>query len=441
MAVPRTRAYRAAAVALALCASLAGCGGGASATAEAGSGDEAGSGSGSGDKVTLRFTWWGNADRAARTEKAVAAFERAHPGIRIQTSYATYDAYKQKLATQAAGSDVPDLIQLDYRQISQYAGAGVMLDLARQRKELPTGEMDPKMLRTGQVGGVQYALPMGVGTQTVAYDKAAWRAAGAKAPRAGWSWQDWVRALREVKKEHGPHVMTDPGAAEDQFEIWLRGRGKQLYGRDGQLAFSAKDLARWWSFTSALRKEGLVSPATDTTQMSGSVEDAPMGRKRSTAEFNWDAPSAGYEAMYGDRLAIAPTPTGEDGTYGQYYKPSMLLGISAGSEHPREAAQFIDFLLNSDKAADILGVDRGTPVNSTQRRRVLSHVTGFQKQVAGLQTSLRGKLEPPPAAPPRGDNGLQSTFQRDYDQVSFEKLSPREAAEQFVTEARAELRP
>lgn len=424
---PRTRASCAAAVAIALCATLAGCGGGAPAAADG--------------KVTLRFTWWGNADRAERTEKAVAAFERSHPGIDIRTSYSTYDAYKQKLATQAAGGDVPDLIQLDYRQISQYAGSDVMLDLGRQRAALSTDRMDPDLLQTGQVGGVQYALPMGVGTQTVAYDKEAWRDAGVKTPQPGWSWQDWVRALRKVKEDRGSYVMTDPGAAEDQFEIWLRGQGKKLYTDDGQIAFTAGDLARWWSFTSALRKEGLVSPATDTTQMSGSVEDAPMGRKRSIAEFNWDAPSAGYEAMYGDRLAIAPTPTGEDGTFGQYYKPSMLLGIAASSEHPREAASFIDFLLNSDKAADILGVDRGTPVNSTQRRRVLSTVTGFQKQVARLQTSLQGKLEEPPTAPPRGDNGLQSTFQRDYDQVSFEKLTPREAAEDFITEARAELRP
>ncbi|SCK19530.1 ABC transporter substrate-binding protein [Streptomyces sp. WMMB 322] len=426
MPASRTRASCAAAVAIALCATLAGCGGGPSAAADG--------------KVTLRFTWWGNADRAARTEKAVAAFERAHPSVDIQTSYSTYESYKQKLATQAAGGDVPDLIQLDYRQISQYADSDVMLDLSRQRRHLSTDKMDPALLRTGQVRGTQFALPMGVGTQTVAYDKKAWRDAGAEPPEAGWSWQDWVRALRKVKEHRGSYAMTDPGAAEDQFEIWLRGRGKKLYTDDGRIAFSAGDLARWWTFTSALRKEGLVSPATDTTQMSGSVEDAPMGRKKAVAEFNWDAPSAGYEAMYGDRLAIAPTPTGEDGTFGQYYKPSMLLGIASRSEHPREAAQFIDFFLNSDKAADILGVDRGTPVNSTQRRRVLSTVTGFQKQVAQLQLSLQGKLKAPPAAPPRGDNGLQSTFQRDYDQVSFEKLSPREAAENFLTEARAELR-
>ncbi len=427
MPAPRTKASCAAAVVLALSATLTGCGGGASASGEG--------------KVTLRFTWWGNADRAARTNKAVEAFERAHPGIDVQTSYSTYESYKQKLATQAAGGDVPDLIQLDYRQISQYAGSDVMLDLEKQRKHLPTGKMDPALLKTGQVGGVQYALPMGVGTQALAYDKVAWREAGLKTPRAGWTWKDWAKSLRQLKRERGSYAMTDPGSMEDWFEIWLRGRGKQLYGKDGQTAFAAKDLAGFWAFTSKLRKEGLVSPASDTTQMAGSVEDSPMGREKAVAEFNWDAPSAGYEAMYKDRLALAPMPSGEDGTPGQYFKPSMLLGIAAGSSHPKQAAEFIDFLLNSDEAADILGVDRGTPVNSRQRQRVLPKVTGFQKQVAGLQTSLRGKLEDPPAAPPRGDNGLQSTFQRDYDHVSFDKATPLQVAEDFLTEARTELRP
>src|SRR5690349_1451963 len=83
------------AVVLALCAALAGCAG-------------SDGGGGSGGKVVLRYTWWGNPDRAARTEKALALFEKRHPGIRVQTSFSGYDAYKQKLATQAAGGDAPD---------------------------------------------------------------------------------------------------------------------------------------------------------------------------------------------------------------------------------------------------------------------------------------------------------------------------------------------
>lgn len=67
-----------------------------------GTGCSGGSDQATGDKTVLRYTWWGNPDRAERTEKAISLFEKQHPRIDIQTSFAGYEAYKQKLATQAA---------------------------------------------------------------------------------------------------------------------------------------------------------------------------------------------------------------------------------------------------------------------------------------------------------------------------------------------------
>src|SRR5690242_4013436 len=141
----RTKVSCALALAFTLCATLTGCGGG--------------EGGGSGGKVTLRFTWWGNPDRAARTEEAIKLFEKKNPAIRISTNFAGFDAYKQKLATQAAGGDAPDVMQLDYRMINQYADGGVLLDLG-EHKELRTAEMDKGLLATGVVGGKQYAIPV-----------------------------------------------------------------------------------------------------------------------------------------------------------------------------------------------------------------------------------------------------------------------------------------
>lgn len=41
-------------------------------------------GSESGD-VTIRFSWWGNEERARITSQAVDAFEKANPGITVET--------------------------------------------------------------------------------------------------------------------------------------------------------------------------------------------------------------------------------------------------------------------------------------------------------------------------------------------------------------------
>ncbi|WP_344393761.1 ABC transporter substrate-binding protein [Streptomyces vastus] len=411
---------------LALCAALAGC---------SGSGDSVGGG-----KVVLRYTWWGNPDRAARTEEAVALFEERNPGVDIQTSFSGYDAYKQKLATQAAGGDAPDVMQLDYRMIDQYASGGVLLDLAKQKSALSTADIDKGLLATGVVDGKQYAIPQARGTETTAYDAKQWKASGVELPREGWTWSDWADAMRALAKETGKPGGTDPGQSEDCFEVWLRGQGKDLYTKDRQLGFTADDLAEWWTFTDKLRREGAVSPAGETTQLDGTVENTPLGRGKAISDMNWDAPASGFLALVPGGVTLAPMPSGEDGTPGQYFKPSMFMGVAEDSEHPKESAEFIDFMLNDMDAAKILGATRGIPINAKIREAIGPELKDFDKTIDDYQASLDGDLNAPPQAPPSGDSALQTTFMRDYDQVSYERMSPREAAENYITEAKAELR-
>ncbi|QOV40298.1 carbohydrate ABC transporter substrate-binding protein [Streptomyces ferrugineus] len=422
----RTKGFCASAAALALCAMLAGC---------SGSGESVGGG-----KVVLRYTWWGNPDRAERTEQAVALFEKQHPNIEVQTSFSAYDAYKQKLATQAAGGDAPDVMQLDYRQIDQYASGGVLLDLGKQKAVLRTGEIDAGLLATGKLDGTQYAIPQGRGTETVVYDVKAWKATGVPLPGGSWTWSEWADTMRALAEETGKPGATDPGWSEDSFEVWLRGQGKSLYTEDGGLGFTADDLTRWWTFTDRLRREGVVSPAEQTTQLDGSVENTPLGRGEAMTDANWDAPASGYLALIPSGVALAPMPSGEDGTPGQYFKPSMFLGIGANTAHAKEAARLVDFLVNDPQAANVLGATRGIPVNGSIREEIEPRLKDFDKTIGDYQASLDGTLNDPPQAPPAGDNALQTTFQRDYDQVSYERMSPREAAENYVTEAKAELR-
>jgi multiple sugar transport system substrate-binding protein len=390
--------------------------------------------------VVLRYTWWGNPDRAARTEEAVALFEKRNPGIDIQTSFSGYEPYKQKLATQAAGGDAPDVMQLDYRMIDQYASGGVLLDLAKQKSALSTADIDKGLLATGVVDDKQYAVPQARGTETTAYDAKQWKASGVELPREGWTWSDWADAMRALAKKTGKPGGTDPGQSEDAFEVWLRGQGKNLYTKDRQLGFTADDLTEWWTFTDKLRREGAVSPAEETTQLDGTVENTPLGRGKAVSDMNWDAPASGFLALVPGGVTLAPMPSGEDGTPGQYFKPSMFMGIADNSGHPKQAAQFIDFMLNDLDAAKILGATRGIPVNKSIREQTASQLKDFDKTIADFQASLDGDLNAPPQAPPSGDTALQTTFMRDYDQVSYERMSPREAAEDYITEAKAELR-
>ncbi|GAB3544928.1 ABC transporter substrate-binding protein [Actinopolyspora lacussalsi] len=409
---------------LLLCGLLAGCGTSADGAA--------------GGKIELQFSWWGNADRAEVTNEAVELFEQRNPDIEVQTSFSSYNSYIQKLATQAAGGNAPDVMQLDYRQISQYASAGLLLDLDEQ-SAINTENVTSAMLRTGQSSGEQYAIPMGRTSQVMVYDSARWQRAGVAEPEYGWTWQDWSRAMRELGEATDRTGATDPGWSEDWFEVWLRGRDKSLYTDSGKLNYDAADLAQFWRTTNELSQQGAVSPARQTTQIDGSAANMPFGRGNALSGFTWDSAVGGFQALIGDSLRLAPLPVGPDGTPGQYFKPSMLIGASANSPHPEAASKLVDFLINDPRAGEILGVSRGLPVNRTIREDITPTLSGLDKRIAEFQESLDGELLAPPSAPPQGDLALQTAFQRDYDHVGFELQSPRRTAEQFLTNARSEL--
>lgn len=402
-----------------------------------------------GGKVTLSFAWWGNEDRAQRTNKAVDLFEKRHAGVTVRTSFAGYEAYVQKLATQAAGGDLPDVAQLDFRQISQYAGSGTLLDLGSYIKDgtLRTADFDKALTGAGAYEGKQYALPMGRGSTGFAYDAAVFKKAGVATPKPGWTWDDWVEAGKRISdlglkgpNGHAYTGLTDIGVNEDAFENWLRGRGGKLYASQRQLGFTVADLTEFWTFTDKLRRQGIVSQSKDTAQISGAVEDTPMGRGLAATDFNWDGPFLGYPPLLGENVHFAPVPT-TDGRAGQYFKPTMLVGAGAGTQHPKESAELIDFLLNDPDAGKILGVTRSTPPNRKIAQAIGSGLEGPEKEAYdyGREIAAYG-TDAPPAAPPRGDVVLQVSFTRTYQRVVYGMQSPRDAAEEFVAEAKRELR-
>ncbi|MFE6891355.1 ABC transporter substrate-binding protein [Streptomyces sp. NPDC057694] len=398
--------------------------------------------------VTITFTWWGNDDRASRTVKAVRLFEKEHPGVTVRTSTADFGAYMQKLATQAAGGGIPDVAQLDYRQISQYSDGDALLplDKAIADKAIRTSEMDKELVRTGTFKGTQYAMPMGRGITGYAYDSKLYKKAGIPTPGPDWTWEDFAEANKKIaalglKSPDGRHVAgsNDGGTNEDVFEDWLRSHGGKLYASQTRLGFTEDDLTAFWTYFNDQRKQGAVAQAEDTVQ-ADSTEWTPIGRGLAAADYTWDATFPGYPALLGDQVRLAPVPT-IDGRAGNYFKPSMLLGVGSHTPHPKEATELIDFLLNDKRAGDILGFTRSTPPNRTIAARVGKTLKGPELDIYryGRQMEKYG-VDAPPAAPPRGDVAIQTAFGRNYQRVMYDMASPREAAREFIDEANRELR-
>ena len=112
-------------------ASLAGCGGGntakettaapaaPAATAAAGGETTAAAAAPAGD-VSMTMFWWGNQVRNERTQAALDLYSETN-GIKLDGQFAEWSDYWNKLATSAAGHAMPDVVQMDYMYLDQYA--------------------------------------------------------------------------------------------------------------------------------------------------------------------------------------------------------------------------------------------------------------------------------------------------------------------------------
>lgn len=400
--------------------------------------DDGGSGS---EQITLRFNWWGNPDRATVTEQAIDLFEQKHSNIKVETSYAEFNAYFQKLATQIAGGSAPDVLQMDYRYVREYADRNVLQELDSGPAKVDTSGVSAGLLSGGTVNGKLYGLAPTQNTQTFTYDPAAWQKAGATAPKAGWTWNDLHAAAKKVSDANKGKVygLSDLGGIEDWFEVWLRQQGKQLYSDDGKLAYTAEDVAKWWTMTDGWRKDGSSTPADITSKLDGSQANDPVFQKKASGGFGYDSgfTPKSWE-LFGREMALSVFPS-DTGKIGQYAKPSMFFSVAKRTKHAKEAAELINFLVNDPEAGKVLGMSRGLPANKQIQDTVGATLTGPPKTAYDFEKSIAGQLDNAPPPPPKGSGTVKSTFQRVYDDVIFGRSTPQKAAERFMNEAKQAL--
>ncbi|ROT32959.1 ABC transporter substrate-binding protein [Micromonospora sp. HM5-17] len=397
---------------------------------------------GSDGTVTLDFVWWGNEDRAKVTEAAIDLFEQKHPNIKVNTSFGAFDAYFQKLSTQIAGGDAPDVIQMDRAYLREYADRNALRDLTEYIEDgtLRVGDITPTLLPAGKVGDATYAIPVAQNTQGVVYDPALWSKAGVPAPSPNWTWDDMLAAGQKLNQASGGKVagFGDFGFAIDWFDIWLRQRDKAIYTDDGKLGFTEAELTEFWTMTGRMREAGALAPPALTTQLDGSVQNSSLIKKGVTAEVNYDSSFTAMVSAYGAPLAIAPMPS-DTPKRGMIASMSMAYSVAQRSEHPKEAAMLIDFLINDVEAGKVLAVSRGMPANAKVRDAIAPSLSETDKQVYEFENSVASLLLPTPPAQPKGGGAVKAEFQRIYDEVIFGRISVAEGAKRVLEEARNQL--
>lgn len=388
--------------------------------------------------VELTFTWWGNEFLNKQTQAAIDEFEEAHPNITIKPQPGEWGSYWDKLATVTAGGDSPDIIQMDQKYIAEYGGRGALLDLAEQ-EGIDMSKISEDDLASGQYEGRQYGMSTGINAYVIMANTQLFDAAGIELPDdKTWTWEDY-RETAAALSEHGngDSYGASYGSNEGNFIIWLRQNGEQLYTDDGQLGFETETAAAYWEQLKSQLDEKASPPVSVFTEDNNApLESSLFGTNKMAMAWWWTNQLGSLEATTGTDIKMLrpPSSEGDVASNGMYYKPSMFWSASSKTEHPEEAAEFINFLVNTEEAGKNLLTDRGVPTNPEIKEAITGDLSPANVEVLEFLDEIEPDIEEAPPVPPVGASDVQNVIARYTSEVLAGDLSPDAAAEAFKTE-------
>lgn len=424
--VTRSRWIRGAAVLSVGAVALTACGGSAG-------GDDDGD-------VTLRFSWWGSDTRHENTEEIIEVFEEENPGITVEAEYGDWSGYWDKLATQSAGGNAPDIMQMDEQYIREYAERGALLDLS----DVDTSAFQDAAVEGGRTEEGLMAVSLGVVAFSLVANADLYDEAGVDLPDdSTWTWEDYQDTAAELGDgtEDGVYGATNLGEPMG-LQFWLRQQGAELFTEDGELALTVEQAAEYLEFTQGL-VEGDGFPSADFISESRGLgpEDGPMGAGESAMQTWWATQLSALSSSSGADLQPLhmPSSAGDSAENGSWIKGAMFLAASADTEHLEETKQFIEFFANSPEAGEINGMERGLPANLEVREAVLEDADGPEQKAAEFIAEVEEQVTSGVPVPPPGFGQFMNIVIRAQDEVAFDRQDPTEAAETMVSEMESAL--
>lgn len=391
----------------------------------------------------IRMFWWGGNDRAKRTESAVDAFKAGNPDLQVDTEFAGWDGYWTRLATQVAGRNAPDLIQMDPLYMREYARRGSIAQLDKYVGDLLDIETFGKAnLESCSVDGSLYGVNSGVNAFGLVVDAGAWQEVGVLPPSFGTTWTELMektKAFAAANKKSGFYAIADGSGTENIFEIWLRSQGAQLYTDDGKLGFDQGLLTAWFQYWATMRAAGgCVTPDIQALSKN-EVASQPLTLGHAAADFCHSNEFLSFCELRKAPLSLTGIPISAAAERSNYLKPSQMFSVSGGSKNPDAAVKLINFLVANPEGVKFLGVERGVPASPIMRHLLMPSLNDNERATVEFISNLEPYLGDIPPAPPSGGGEVSTLLLRISQEIGFGGSTPEQGAASYFEEANAVL--
>lgn len=436
---------------LAATVSFTGCGGngGGSATAvSSGNAGEAKSdGAADGELAQISFSWWGNDDRHQATQEAIDAFNAAHTGsIEVTGEPSGFGNLEETFATRYAGGTEADIMTVNYPWLIKYSPDGTgFYDLGQVADIVDFSQYDEGFLETGKTAGVMQAVPYGQNTLGVYLNKSAFERAGIEEIPS--TFEGYKEAAKVITAQNpNSYLIVSPTFRFAAIYYLQQKTGKGEFDENLNMNYTVedyKDAMTWYKELADLhvfcsRQDYLENVGNDPVSIAQNAKYIDGGYLGVLEWTGGIASNAQTLADKGDELIVAPLPTIDGAVFkGTMAKPSLTFAISKNSRHPREAAEFLQYILNDPEGTKLMGSKRGMVASKAAKASLEAdgQITGAVKQAY----DFTDKAEVINNSPIFEDAVFTSSYESNYEKYELGASTADEAAQAFFDEASAQV--
>lgn len=397
-----------------------------------------------GEQVELRMAWWGSQVRHDQTIKVIELFQQKYPNIKVTYEFASFNDYWPKMTTQAAGGNLPDLMQQDYAYYLGFVNDGLLapLDPYIADGTIKLEGVADDLINGGKVDGKLYALNAGTNSQSFVIDLDLFEKAGVDVPKPDWTWKDFQDTMMQLHDKLGLYGSGGDLANIQIVNCLFLSLGEGLYSDDGKsLGFTdGQPLVDYLTMMLDLQNAKAMVSREETVANKYTLENNEFVSGKAASYFAHTNQLLGLWKAAGEqrRLKLVPVPRAVGATQSaNYFKPSMFWSITSQAKHPKEAAMFIDFYTNSVEANKVMLAERGIPISPAIQEAIQADLPPAQVEAAAFLKSLQGNASPIRPPDPAKHNEITTNIwtPQVIDAVMYGQTTPAEAVKLYMTEA------
>jgi multiple sugar transport system substrate-binding protein len=310
-----------------------------------------------GPAIAEDIDFWARAANEAISSQLVEAWNATHED-KVKLTVFPDDQFVAKVAAAVGSGASPDILAVDLVYMPRFIADGVMRDVTAEVSALPyADELAPgHMAISTSADGRVFAVPRDVATSLLFWNKDLFAAAGLDPEAAPKNWAEIEDAARRISALGGDikgfYFAGNCGGCNAYTAmplIWAS--GGTVLDEAGAPTLDAPAVADTFAFYRKLWNEGLVPGGAQadnganwlTGFIAGNVGIQPLGA------FAIAPVRAGNPGL---NFGVAPLPGKESGE--SSFSGGDVIGISAGSDSPDLAWQFIEWTLSEDVQVDVV---------------------------------------------------------------------------------------